>query len=121
MSVSQSVGLQYLLSPWQQLECWLVFLHLDHDVVYVDELVPDGHTLERRRLRQQLVEAVVVLDQLRQCALYTCRQAKYVNITCSYMSPLHIYTYMCNVSTQSCQCVYADVHAAQNTRMILML
>ena len=70
-----------------------MFLHFDHDVVDVDELVPDRHTLERRRLRQQLVEAVVVLDQLRQCALYTCRQAQFVTKRRSYMSQFYMYMY----------------------------
>lgn len=50
------------------LEVGFVLLHLDHEVVQVDELGADGQAAERR-LVQDLVEAVVVLDQLGQSAL----------------------------------------------------
>lgn len=50
------------------LEVGLVLLDLDHEVVQVDELGADGQAAERR-LVQDLVEAVVVLDQLGQSAL----------------------------------------------------
>lgn len=42
-----------------------MLLHLDHQVVDVDELRADREGLQRGQ-RQDLVEAVVVLDQLRQ-------------------------------------------------------
>lgn len=42
-----------------------VFLHLHHEVVQVDELRAHGQAAERR-LGQDLMEAVVVLDKLRQ-------------------------------------------------------
>lgn len=45
-----------------------MLLHLHHEVVQVDELGADGQAAERR-LVQDLVEAVVVLDQLGQSAL----------------------------------------------------
>lgn len=45
-----------------------MLLHLHHEVVQVDELGADGQASERR-LVQDLVEAVVVLDQLGQSAL----------------------------------------------------
>lgn len=50
------------------LEVGLVLLHLHHQVVQVDELRAHGQAAERR-LVQDLVEAVVVLDQLGQSAL----------------------------------------------------
>ena len=50
------------------LEVGFVLLHLHHEVVQVDELRADGQAAERR-LVQDLVEAVVVLDELGQSAL----------------------------------------------------
>lgn len=50
------------------LEVGFMLLDLDHQVVQVDELGADGQATERR-LVQDLVEAVVVLDQLGQSAL----------------------------------------------------
>ena len=43
--------------------------HLHHQVVDVDQFPTDRQALERR-LRQSLLEAVVVLDQLGQGALW---------------------------------------------------
>lgn len=45
-----------------------MFLHLHHEVVQVDELGAHGQAAERR-LGQDLMEAVVVLDELCQCPL----------------------------------------------------
>jgi len=50
------------------LEVGLVLLHLHHEVVQVDELRADGQAAEGG-LVEDLVEAVVVLDQLGQGAL----------------------------------------------------
>lgn len=53
---------------WELLEVGFVLLHLHHEVVQVDELGADGQAAERR-LVQDFVEAVVVLDQLGQSTL----------------------------------------------------
>lgn len=50
------------------LKVGLVLLHLNHEMVEVDELWTDGQAAERR-LVQDLVKAVVVLDELSQSAL----------------------------------------------------
>ena len=50
------------------LEGRLVSFHLHHNMMNIDELIPDLHGTEWP-LRQHLLEAVVVLDQLRQPSL----------------------------------------------------
>lgn len=47
------------------LKVWFVFLHLHHEVVQVDELRAHSQAAEGR-LGQDLMEAVVILDELRQ-------------------------------------------------------
>lgn len=51
------------------LKVGFVLLDLDHEMVEVDELGADGQAAERR-LVQDLMKAVVVLDELSQSALY---------------------------------------------------
>ena len=46
-------------------ESWLVSLDFHHDVVNIDELIFDFHSLEWV-LVQDLLEAMVILDQLHQ-------------------------------------------------------
>lgn len=50
------------------LECWLVFLNLHHEMMDVDEFSSHTQSFERV-LRQDLLEPVIVLDELRQGTL----------------------------------------------------
>lgn len=65
------------------LEVGFVLLHLDHEVVQVDELGADGQAAERG-LVQDLVEAVVVLDQLGQSALQQEEEVCVTTLTSSH-------------------------------------
>lgn len=69
-----SAGLPVVLSSRCvcELKVWFVFLDLHHEVVQVDELGAHGQAAERR-LGQDLVEAVVVLDELSQRPLVDTR------------------------------------------------
>ncbi len=68
-----------------------MLLHLHHEVVQVDELGADSQAAERR-LVQDLVEAVVVLDELGQSALH---QEQEVLLHDTTNCLLHIYTDEC--------------------------
>lgn len=76
LSLSQSAGS----------EVGFVLLHLHHQVMQVDELGAHGQAAERR-LRQHLVEAVVVLDELSQGPLVETR-SKPVNVSEAFTEAL---------------------------------
>ena len=79
------------LLPWYGVYWWsrssergFVFLHFYHDMVYIDELIANLQ-LSEGSLVEDLLEAVIILDQLRQRSLHTQQQRQgqctYTNIT----------------------------------------
>lgn len=86
--VTSLVWLKQILLPGGvplalMLEVGFVLLHLHHEVVQVDELRADGQAAERR-LVQDLVEAVVVLDQLGQGALQQRQEVLFYDLLYIY-------------------------------------